>query len=64
MDNLDVQSALDTRRNEDKNNKTKKTPKKPTLQTPPLPPQRIKTTTHKTKKDDPIKNTTAEPRCS
>ena len=45
MDNLDVQSALDTRRNEDKNNKKKKTRKNHTQQTPspkpPPPPQHI-----------------------
>jgi hypothetical protein len=44
MDNLDVESALDTRRDEDKNNKTKKTTQKTTLQTPPKEkkPQHIK----------------------
>ena len=44
MDNLDVQSALVTRRNEDKNNKTKKTKQKTphTQPPPPTPPQHIK----------------------
>ena len=51
MDNLDVQSALDTRRNEDKNNKTKNLPPKKTHNIPP--PQ---TTTHiKLKKMTPLK---------
>ena len=54
MDNLDVQSALDTRRNEDKNNKTKKTQKKPTHNKPP-PPQKKPPQHTKLKKMTPLK---------
>jgi hypothetical protein len=38
--------------------------KKPPKKTHNNPPKKTNHNTYKTKKDDPIKNTTAEPRCS